>query len=89
MKSIKKSSKFNLYGLADIFSIYTALYDWKLAESYNHENIDSKIYEQAQNLLTDTIYFIKNNSLENIINNIEISERNSTYIPNTNYIETK
>ena len=25
----------------------------------------------------------------NIINNIEISERNSTYIPNTNYIETK
>lgn len=68
---LKKSSKFNLYGLADIFSIYTALYDWKLAESYNHENIDSKIYEQAQNLLNDTIYFIKNNSLENIINNIE------------------
>ena len=25
----------------------------------------------------------------NIINNIEISERNSSYIPNTNYIETK
>lgn len=68
---LKKSSVFNLYGLADIFSIYTALYDWNLAKTYNNEDINLKIYEEAQDLLTDTIYFIKNNTYDNIINQIE------------------
>lgn len=68
---LKKSSKFNLYGLADIFSIYTALYDWKLAKRYNHEKINQKIYKQANDLLTETIHFVENNSFKEITNNIE------------------
>lgn len=68
---LKKSSVFNLYGLADIFSIYTALYDWNLAKIYKKEDINLKIYEEAQDLLTGTIYFIKNNTYDNIINHIE------------------
>lgn len=70
-KFLKKSSVYNLFGLADIFSIYTALYDWKLAKNYNNEDIDLEIYEQAYDLLTETIHFVKSNSYINIVNSVE------------------
>lgn len=56
---LAKSSKYNLYGLVDIFSIYTALYDWKIADNDNKEKIDSKIFNQANELLEETLLFVK------------------------------
>lgn len=66
---LRMSETENLYGLADVLSIYTALYDWKLASLDIGEKIDKKIYDMAINLLNEVIYFIKQNSFEEIINN--------------------
>ena len=66
---LKMSETENLYGLADVLSIFTALYDWKLASLDIGEKIDKKIYDMAINLLNEVIYFIKQNSFEEIINN--------------------
>lgn len=68
---LSKSSKYNLYGLVDIFSIYTALYDWKIADNYNKEKIDKKIYNQANKLLEETILFLKNKLPNEIEQSIE------------------
>ena len=59
---LRKSSKYNLYGLVDIFSIYTALYDWKIADNNNIEKIDKEIFNQATELLKETLLFVKNKS---------------------------
>lgn len=59
----------NLYGIADIFSIYTALNDWKLAEKYNNELITSE-FSMAEDLLNETIEYILNNDLTSIESNL-------------------
>ena len=68
---IEKSSKFNLYGLADIFSIYTALRDWQLASEIGKEDINSKIYTKAQDLFKEALNFVLNNSLTEIEKNVK------------------
>lgn len=70
---LKLSKSQNLYGLADVLSIYTALYDWKIANTDINEDIDINIYEMAENLLVDVLNFIQENTLEDIINrNMEL-----------------
>ena len=68
---IKQSPKLNLYGFADIFSIYTALKDWDISYNDIKEKIDKNIYERAKNLLNSAIDFVKKNSLENFNNSID------------------
>ena len=65
---LKLSKKENIYGLADVFSIYTALNDWIIAKEDIDEVIDIKIYNMAENLLKNTINFVNNNNYEAIIN---------------------
>ena len=65
-----KSSKNNLYGLIDIFSIYTALNDWSLAIENNNEEI-SKEYDRAKLLLMNAMEYIKNHNNEEIGNDVE------------------
>lgn len=62
---LKRSMKNNLYGIVDIFSIHTALNDWKLAIKYNND-IKSYEYEWANELLNTTIEYISNNSIDSI-----------------------
>lgn len=58
-----------IYGLADVLSIYTALYDWKIANEDIQEEIDKDIYDRADKLLFKVLDFINNNSLEDIVEN--------------------
>lgn len=70
---LKLSKNENLYGLADVLSIYTALYDWKIANEDIGENIDKEIYQKAENLLNEILEFVENNSLDEIVqNNIQL-----------------
>ena len=70
---LKLSKNENLYGLADVLSIYTALYDWKIANEDINEKIDKNIYNQANMLLDEVLQFINNNSFDTIIeNNMEL-----------------
>lgn len=63
----------NIYGLADVFSIYTALYDWKIAEKDILEKIDEKIYNMAEKLFEEVLEFVNNNELKDISeNNIKL-----------------
>lgn len=63
----------NIYGLADVFSIYTALYDWKIAEKDILEIIDDNIYNMAEKLLKEVLEFVNNNELKDISeNNIKL-----------------
>lgn len=64
------SSENNLYGLVDIFSIYTALNDWSLAVKNNNEVI-SKEYDRAKSLLMNAIDYVKNHNDEEIGNDVE------------------
>ena len=48
---LEKSSRENLYGLVDVFSIYTALTDWQIALKADNLKIDEPIYNRAKNLL--------------------------------------
>lgn len=68
---LRKSSKYNLYGLVDIFSIYTALYDWKIADNNNIEKIDKEIFNQAAELLKETLLFVKNKLPKEVEKNIK------------------
>lgn len=70
-KFIKKSSKFNLYGLADIFSIYTALWDWQLASEIGEEKNNRKIYAEAKSLFDEALNFVSENALVEIENNVK------------------
>ena len=56
----------NLYGLADVLSIHTALKDWELAEKKGVEEIDSVIYNQATDLLDKVQNFIGNTDVNHI-----------------------
>ncbi len=72
---LKLSKEENLYGLADVLSIYTALYDWNIANKDIGESKDKEIYYKAENLLREVLEFIENNSLDEIIqNNIKLFE---------------
>ena len=72
-KILKLSKNENLYGLADVLSIYTALCDWKIANEDINEEIDKNIYDRADKLLHEVLEFINNNSLEDIVeNNMEL-----------------
>lgn len=66
---LKLSKNENLYGLADVLSIYTALYDWKIANSDISEEIDIEIYNMSERLLTNVLEFIKEQSLNDILDN--------------------
>jgi glycerol dehydrogenase-like iron-containing ADH family enzyme len=68
---LKKSKENNLYGIADIFSISTALNDWLLAAEFNSENITSE-FEWAQQLLHLTIKYILDSELTKIEEDIFI-----------------
>ena len=62
-----------IYGLADVFSIYTALYDWKIAEKDILEKIDDNIYNMAEKLFKEVLEFVNNNELKDISeNNIKL-----------------
>ena len=50
-KYLMKSLKENLYGLVDVFSIYTALTDWKIANHEINLEIDKNIFNRAESLL--------------------------------------
>lgn len=70
---LKLSKNENLYGLADVLSIYTALYDWNIANEDINEEIDKDIYDRAKKLLREVLEFINNNSLEDTVdNNMEL-----------------
>ena len=72
---LKLSEKENLYGLADVLSIYTALYDWKIANKDINEKIDENIYKEAEKLLKEVINFINTNAFSKITeNNLKLYE---------------
>lgn len=72
---LKLSEKENLYGLADVLSIYTALYDWKIANEDINEKIDENIYKEAEKLLKEVINFINTNTFSKITeNNLKLYE---------------
>lgn len=62
---LKKSKENNLYGIADIFSISTALNDWLLAAEFNQEIITPE-FERAQQLLRLTIKYVLDSELTKI-----------------------
>lgn len=68
---LKQSLKYNLFGIADILSIHTALNDWSLADSKGIEKINSKIYNMALTLLSKTIDYINNNEYDTFNMNID------------------
>lgn len=63
------SKEENIYGLADVLSIYTALYDWIIAKEDIREEIDESIYSMAENLLEEVLAFVNNNELSKIVQN--------------------
>lgn len=68
---LKKSVTENLYGLADVLSIYIALYDWKIASEDIGEKIEEKIFSMASDLLYRVKNFISSNTLECISDSIK------------------
>lgn len=67
-KIIGRSKVENLFGLVDVFSIYTALNDWDIAMKENNEESNS-IKISARRLLNRTIKYVLNNSYDEIVNN--------------------
>lgn len=57
---ISKAGQHNIFGLCDVLSIHTALYDWKLAERSGKEHLDQATFHNAIMLLEKTISFISN-----------------------------
>lgn len=67
---IKKAQTQNLYGLADVLSIYTALSDWQLAYRRNSELINKEIYRESENLLNELIEFVLSHSIDELSQDI-------------------
>lgn len=70
-KMLNNSKEFNVYGMADIFSIFTALNDWKLAVKYNNESLTSEFYD-AQKLLNLTLEYVEREEFFSLINNCKM-----------------
>ena len=68
---LKKSVTENLYGLADVLSIYSALHDWKIASESVGEKIDEEIFSMASDLFCKVKKFILNNTFEYISSDID------------------
>ena len=64
-KILKNSLENNLYGITDIFSIYTALNDWLLASKYNDEKIEPA-FEWSKKLLSLTLEYITKEDINKI-----------------------
>jgi glycerol-1-phosphate dehydrogenase [NAD(P)+] len=73
----------NLYGLADVLSIHTALKDWELAEKSGVETLDRNIFNQAKNLLGKVQDFVANTDANHL--SYEIPEL-FAYIGESGYI---
>lgn len=56
----------NLYGLADVLSIHTALKDWQLAQAANIEIIDEEIFKQSEILLKKVQDFVASTDVNHI-----------------------
>ncbi len=69
-KILVNSTENNLYGLVDIFSIYTALRDWDLAINNNGEDKNSE-YDSAMDLLNSTIEYTFTKSCTEIVNDVD------------------
>lgn len=81
---LNKSPRENLYGLADVFSIYNALRDWKIAQKYNGELIDESIWMRAMTCLKQSITLLWGYNLNKRLNLQKVYEviRESGYITN-------
>lgn len=67
---LKLSNDINTYGLVDILSIHTATKDWDISVLHNNEALSNEYYD-AKELLNEIVDFILDNSVDNIINNID------------------
>lgn len=63
---LQTSPQQNLYGIADILSIHTALKDWLDAEKRGVEMIDKKTFDQASLLLERVIKFVADTDANHI-----------------------
>ncbi|MBQ9313635.1 MAG: iron-containing alcohol dehydrogenase [Clostridia bacterium] len=68
---LRKSPEENLFGFADVLSIHTALYDWKIANQTINEKIDNNVYEMAKNLLEKAKLYIEINNYDMIEYDVE------------------
>lgn len=69
-KILKLSLTENLFGFADVLSIYTASNDWKIACEYNNEKVNEVIFEMDIKLLENLIRYILNNDYDDITNQL-------------------
>lgn len=56
-----------MWGMADVFSIHTALFDWELSFKVGKEKIDYSIYRRAQELVLEAMAYILENEEYNLI----------------------
>lgn len=63
---LKLSLTENLFGFADVLTIYTASKDWQIACKNNGEKLDEEIFAMDIELLNNTINYILNTDYENI-----------------------
>ena len=56
----------NLYGLADVLSIHTALKDWQLAEAKGIEVINEDLFKQSKKLVENVQDFIANSETNHV-----------------------
>jgi len=69
---IEKAGRYNLYGLCDVLSIHTALFDWQLADKAGIEKIDPEIYEKSQNLLIRALRFAVDPTTLGVLNIVSL-----------------
>ena len=82
---LQTSPQQNLYGLADVLSIHTALQDWLIAQKKGLETVDGAIFEQSEKLLAETIDFVTKTDINHIAYEIPTLYRligESAYITN-------
>lgn len=67
---LKLSSLENLYGFADVLTIYTASRDWYMSHKCGYDRMNEEIYLMDVNLLEDTIKYILEHSYNEIKDNL-------------------